>query len=836
MLRCSKAAVFVFLTSLSGSFCSECHYDKTTNWLDCRRKKLRSVPTELFSADLRGIDLSFNGILFVENRTFVKVPKLQTLDLSYNLLDVLQPAAFFGLENLISLNLSNSELEINPELLIGLFEPLVSLEVICIQQYLDLDVWQGIDTAFNKLKKLTTLFFDFPHEFTFGVGFEELTKLTKISTFEGEIIQASLPSKCEWSTIKNETFVIFQGIAIKELTLAQCEIKIIESRAFYPLSSLEVLDLSFNVQLGLRNSLLSLQGAPFNMTTINMENVNGDIAHVGYKLEAVDFMHLSKICVDSLDLSRNFIFYDERSDNPVRLRLDCLVYLNMSEHRLSVWPSQLMQYLRNSPRLTYLDFSRSGYRSSRTEDLINSTPWQSSRNNSAFIILPPSLAWFSFSGCEDWFVAKGYSAVILAPNLRYFGAAYINLKLCSTNFGSETPNLSHLDISGARCKMITSFFFQNFRKLTTLSLSSCPNMYSVVNIKAKPAMFNYLEALEEIDLSRNMITDLDSELFVTNQKLTFVNLSRNKLQRLPLTLYHLSTLKKLDLSFNAFTHFRLDEMKQLDMWIAQAEYGQPFQVLMGDNPLQCSCETVIFVQWLLQRTKHFDNVDKYKCLLSNGTWVTLHSLKLQLMDFQVKCVSHTYLIISVVGILVLIFVVLLFVVVNRYRLNLRYWLYTKLTPPENMFVDHEYIYDAFVAYTSDEYEWVIRQLRPKLELVDDPVQLCVHDRDFIPGKPIHENIVEKMKESRKILLIISPAFLDSTYGPLEIEYAGMKCLEEGRDDIILCVLMEDISVRQMPRALRNLWHKITFLKWSADPEAQIIFWRNLKAALSRTEQ
>ncbi|XP_064597986.1 toll-like receptor 2 type-2 [Liolophura sinensis] len=153
-------------------------------------------------------------------------------------------------------------------------------------------------------------------------------------------------------------------------------------------------------------------------------------------------------------------------------------------------------------------------------------------------------------------------------------------------------------------------------------------------------------------------------------------------------------------------------------------------------------------------------------------------------------------------------------------------------PPENMFVDHDYIYDAFVAYTSDEYEWIIQQLRPRLELVDDPARLCIHDRDFIPGKPIHENIVDKMKESRKILLIISPDFWNLDSVPLEIEYAGMKCLEEGRDDTILCVLMEEIPVRQMPRALRNLWHKITFLKWSDNPDAQLIFWRNLRPAIN----
>ncbi|XP_064601387.1 toll-like receptor 2 [Liolophura sinensis] len=109
----------------------------------------------------------------------------------------------------------------------------------------------------------------------------------------------------------------------------------------------------------------------------------------------------------------------------------------------------------------------------------------------------------------------------------------------------------------------------------------------------------------------------------------------------------------------------------------------------------------------------------------------------------------------------------------RYRINIKYWFYSKLQPPDNMFAGKEYSYDAFVAYTEEDYLWVSGQLRPKMELTDDPIKLCVHNRDFIPGKPIHENTVDKIRESRKILLIISIDFLRCTYGPLEIEYAGI---------------------------------------------------------------
>ncbi|XP_064597954.1 toll-like receptor 13 [Liolophura sinensis] len=600
-----------------------------------------------------------------------------------------------------------------------------------------------------------------------------MTKLRWISTRER--LAGINAKKCEWSTIKNETFLVFREIAIKELLPVQCKIEIIESSAFEPLVSLEVLDLSFNPYLGLSVAFQSLAGLRLNMLAINMRMVNERFTR--YKLEDSDFMYISKICVRSVDLSQNNIYYEQkRVFIPVKFRLDCLENLNMSYHTFNFWPSKMLEELRHSTSLTCLDFSHVGSGFQKLSDGL-----QTSVQFTPCFVLPPNLTWFSISCCKVW-IDWWYDLCFGSPTkLRYLGFA---------NLG-----LMELD------KIVSPFV-------------------SMTN-------------LQVIDLSSNMLTDLSLELFRETQNLMDVNLADNKLDRLPLALSHLNGLRKLNMSLNLIVYFQSDEIKLVENLISREDKEPRLQIMLSNNPLQCNCETLVFIGWLFRRAEIFDNVDKYKCSLSNGTRLFLKDFRLHLTDFEVKCISNTYLIISVVGILTVLVVVLLLVVIHRYRLNLRYWLCTKLMPPENMFVDQEYLYDAFVAYTSDEYEWVGQQLRPKLELVEDPVRLCIHDRDFIPGKPIHENIVQKMKESRKILLIISPGFLDSTYGPLEIEYAGMKCLEEGRDDVIICVLMEDIPVRQMPRALRNLWHKITFLKWSANLEAQAIFWRNLKGAVSQ---
>lgn len=731
------------------------------------------MPPRKFPNDTHGIDLSFNRISKVRNQIFTNVSMLEFLDLSNNVIRTLQSAAFQGLTHLVALNLSYNRLTLSvkvwtPQLL----EPLENLRLMEIKESRSTKVvvWKGIGAAFAKLTNLTTLFLDLPLNFFFEEGFYSLEKLTTIST-QGK----SQASNCGIVYITKMTFLVLQNAPVRELRLVNCKVLIIRTGSFDFLTSLEILDLSYNINLGLQSALTSLHSfRQRNMTEINLTMVNG----AGFNIADVTLAgvaHLSDICVQSVDLSMNSISLLYFSGSS--LWTDCLVKLNLSHHSLHVFPMPILNALSTSKSLKCLDFSQENV---VPTDRSENSRYMAFKNLKANISLPPNLSWLSFSNCWSCFDTD-----------------------TEINF-SFTSNLRHLDVA-----------FDN--------IGQC-----------KGSCFQGIYNLTSIDMSGNSLTDFPTEVFDKNKQLRTINLANNKLQRLPSNdLVARRRFEKLDLSSNAFTYLKSDEMALVDNWL---QNSPSFQLLLGNNPLQCTCDTILFIRWIIRVENNLDNPDSYLCLLSNGTRLPFSTFRTLLRDFEVECVSHTYLIISVVGVSTITVLVLLLAGIYRYRLNLRYWLYTKLMPPENMFVDEAYTYDAFVAYTCDDYEWVIRQLRPKLELVNDPIKLCVHDRDFIPGKPIHENIVDKMKESRKILLIISQGFLESRYGPLEIEYAGMKCLEEGRDDAILCVLMEDIPVRKMPRALRNLWHKITFLKWRDidDGEQQYIFWRNLKAALIPT--
>uniref|UniRef100_A0A8C3B7B0 TIR domain-containing protein n=1 Tax=Cairina moschata TaxID=8855 RepID=A0A8C3B7B0_CAIMO len=54
-----------------------------------------------------------------------------------------------------------------------------------------------------------------------------------------------------------------------------------------------------------------------------------------------------------------------------------------------------------------------------------------------------------------------------------------------------------------------------------------------------------------------------------------------------------------------------------------------------------------------------------------------------------------------------------------------------------------------------------------LETMIPNLKACYHERDFIPGKTIIENMVESIQGSQKIVLVLSPDFVQSRWCLLE---------------------------------------------------------------------
>ena len=184
---------------------------------------------------------------------------------------------------------------------------------------------------------------------------------------------------------------------------------------------------------------------------------------------------------------------------------------------------------------------------------------------------------------------------------------------------------------------------------------------------------------------------------------------------------------------------------------------------------------------------------------------------------------------SLAGLSGVIFVLILFGFIYRYKEELKLLLFTRLSwHPFDRADDSDpsKIYDAFVSYSSHDIEWVLRTLKEKLESEDPPYRLCIHDRDFLAGAPIYQNIFDSVKTSRRMIMVLSNSFLQSEWCMLEFRVAHRKVLRD-RTNYLIIVLFGDVDTKNLNDDELNLYMRTnTYLKvdnrW---------FWDQLKYSL-----
>jgi hypothetical protein len=132
----------------------------------------------------------------------------------------------------------------------------------------------------------------------------------------------------------------------------------------------------------------------------------------------------------------------------------------------------------------------------------------------------------------------------------------------------------------------------------------------------------------------------------------------------------------------------------------------------------------------------------------------------------------------------------------------------------------EYQYDAFVSYSSIDKRWVKDMLVPRLEA--DGLRICIDCRDFAPGPPSIENIERAIRASRKILVVITPAYLKSSWTGFEaIRTLTEDPLNRGRRLLPLVKEKCEFHLGFTP---------FTYLNF-ADPEDEALEWERLLKAI-----
>ncbi|KGM00177.1 Toll-like receptor 2 type-2, partial [Charadrius vociferus] len=324
--------------------------------------------------------------------------------------------------------------------------------------------------------------------------------------------------------------------------------------------------------------------------------------------------------------------------------------------------------------------------------------------------------------------------------------------------------------------------------------------------------------LEVLDVSANNLKEFGLQLPFLKE----LYLAKNQLKTLPgaAPIPNLVAMSIRRNKLNSFSREEFEAFKKMELLDA------------SDNNFICSCEFVSFIQHQAGMAQVLVGwPDKYICdspLAVRGTQVgAVHP---SLME------CHRSLVVSLICVLVFLVILVLVAVGYKYHvvwyLRMTWaWLQAKRKPKRAPAKD--ICYDAFVSYSENDSDWVENIMVRELEQACPPFRLCLHKRDFVPGKWIVDNIIDSIEKSHKTLFVLSEHFVQSEWCKYELDFSHFRLFDENNDAAIL-VLLEPIQSKAIPKRfckLRKIMNTKTYLEWPPGEEQQKRFWENLKGAL-----
>ncbi|BFY99306.1 hypothetical protein BsWGS_02346 [Bradybaena similaris] len=146
-------------------------------------------------------------------------------------------------------------------------------------------------------------------------------------------------------------------------------------------------------------------------------------------------------------------------------------------------------------------------------------------------------------------------------------------------------------------------------------------------------------------------------------------------------------------------------------------------------------------------------------------------------------------------------------------------------------------YDAFILFVSADLDrqFVIQTLVPKLE-GRMCLTLCIQQRNLVPSIPTATNTVELARQSRRVILIVSPSFITGSCGSDEYQAIHEEMLREKHK--ILLIVLGDIDAGQSKTdaSIYRILNSATSLKYpgkNGNQQDYNDFWSRLELSMPK---
>ena len=326
----------------------------------------------------------------------------------------------------------------------------------------------------------------------------------------------------------------------------------------------------------------------------------------------------------------------------------------------------------------------------------------------------------------------------------------------------------------------------------------------------------------EIYLGSNAITEFPILPILISVHVILLDLSYNLITNIPHTLFtHYTNMRILNLAENHLITIPSDKE-----W---TKMNSLFFLEVLGNPFACSCSELQLKSIIISLNAKaiIRNIESIKCFTPGAVkGRVIYNLPDHL--FGCKYINLVLIFSLTLSLLLFLLVVVFIAYVFRYYIGLFLFInfgwrfcysYTK----------DETLYDTFISYSSKDSDWVIEKLMNPLENLNPPYNLCLHERDFVVGVPICDNITKSIEGSKCTICVVSKNWLESDWCQFEFRVAHCLATVEKKTRLLV-ILKEEIPKDKIEGDLKFYMKTFTYLD-SAHP----LFWSRLLNDLPRPD-
>ncbi|XP_075694974.1 uncharacterized protein LOC142661461 [Rhinoderma darwinii] len=445
------------------------------------------------------LNVSQNGIVIVEHKTFFHLPNLLELQLNRNQISIVQARAFKNLKNLHLLDLSYNLIQ--------------RLDNWDMNDFTDLKILNINHNRINTIQSMSLTALNHLQEL--NLSFNYITNFTTVAEAVknlAEISRLNLSCNLVSNFSNNQRLIALQSLNILDMSC----------------NTIGVLDLSY---LYMPN-LTGLMVMKNNMSVINVSSFSNvpNLAQVNFDENPLNISSLLGIELPNLT-ELHWSSMRPQLDN--ELSIPCQVFQSL--------PKLRVLYIMHS-KISHSSIGKIGECTNLTSLILSTSAFRKLTKRDLQMFRYIKVLYLNKCKIEEiqnttWIGLKSLHTLILERN----SISYLKDRLFSPLIG-----LQYLDLSKNFLTQINNKSFEGLYKLKTLILKSC----KIAVIKAFD--FTYLQNLMFLDLRENSVSIIKTKSFHSLHRLETLLLSENKIHSVQgKSLKELSSLKRLELANNA---------------------------------------------------------------------------------------------------------------------------------------------------------------------------------------------------------------------------------------------------------------------------------------------